>query len=199
MSLPPSRNAKKPASDMRSRKTRTKRPPKLDEGPVKRAALAYLERYAASSEMLTRVLMRRIERAERRGAKVDREAAEETVRQVVERFREAGLIDDKAFAEAKADSLRRRGESARAIRLKLGQKGLGRDLVDEALESADRDAGADAEREAAFAYARRRRIGPYRPAAARADNRDRDLAALARRGFGYDIAKTVIDGDDELV
>ena len=53
------------------------------------------------------------------------------------------------------------------------------------------------ELQAAIALARRRRLGVYRLAAARADYRDRDLAALARAGFSYDIARRVIEAEDE--
>jgi regulatory protein len=46
------------------------------------------------------------------------------------------------------------------------------------------------------AYARRRRLGPYRPAEARAERRTKDLAALARTGFGYSVALRVIDAEE---
>ena len=46
---------------------------------------------------------------------------------------------------------------------------------------------------AAAALARRRRLGPFRPAKDRKDRRARDLAAMARAGFDYDLAKKVID------
>ncbi|MHA1114431.1 MAG: regulatory protein RecX, partial [Alphaproteobacteria bacterium] len=49
---------------------------------------------------------------------------------------------------------------------------------------------------AAIAYARRRRLGPWRVAAARAERRERDLAALARAGFNYDLARRVVDAPD---
>jgi regulatory protein len=50
---------------------------------------------------------------------------------------------------------------------------------------------------AAAAYARRRRLGPFRRVPEeRAERRQKDLAALARRGFGYGVAKQVIDADD---
>src|SRR3546814_7265925 len=42
---------------------------------------------------------------------------------------------------------------------------------------------AEPELAAAIAYARRRRLGPFRTPDARADRRDKDLAALARAGF----------------
>ena len=37
------------------------------------------------------------------------------------------------------------------------------------------------------------RLGPYRLPEDRKDNRARDLAAMARAGFAYDVAKKVID------
>jgi regulatory protein len=43
---------------------------------------------------------------------------------------------------------------------------------------------AEPELAAALAYARRRRLGPYRSPAARTDLREKDLAALGRQGFG---------------
>ena len=46
---------------------------------------------------------------------------------------------------------------------------------------------------AAVALARRRRLGPYRPDNERKDKRARDLAAMARAGFDYDVARKVID------
>ena len=43
------------------------------------------------------------------------------------------------------------------------------------------------------AYARRRHLGPYRAPDARDGRRERDLASLARAGFGFDIARRVVD------
>ena len=51
------------------------------------------------------------------------------------------------------------------------------------------------ELKAAAAFARRRRLGPYRTKD-REPNRLRDLAALARAGFAYDLARKVIDAAD---
>lgn len=67
---------------------------------------------------------------------------------------------------------------------------------------AERDAlpvgEADAvEEQAAQAYAKRRRLGPYRRPDQRAAHRDRDLAALARAGFAYGLARRVVDRETE--
>ncbi len=44
---------------------------------------------------------------------------------------------------------------------------------------------------AAARYARRR-LGPFRAAPEREGHRQRDLAALARAGFGYSVARRII-------
>ena len=48
---------------------------------------------------------------------------------------------------------------------------------------------------AAARYARRRRLGPFRAAPEREERRQRDLAALARAGFAYDVARRVIEAE----
>ena len=68
-------------------------------------------------------------------------------------------------------------------------KGVSREVMADAISRDDA-----AEREAAWALARRRRLGPFRPAE-RASSRQRDLAAMARAGFGFGLARSVIDGD----
>jgi regulatory protein len=70
------------------------------------------------------------------------------------------------------------------------------DTLDKAMAGLDEELDTNpAKREwlAAVALARRRRLGPFRPAKDRKDRRIRDLAAMARSGFAYDVAKKVID------
>ena len=45
---------------------------------------------------------------------------------------------------------------------------------------------------AAIAFARRKRLGPYRTGS-RPPNRNRELAAMARAGFGRRVASRIID------
>lgn len=167
-------------------------------GPLKKrslenAALHYLERHASSVEGLRRVLARRVERAARED-RCDRDEAAGWVEDIVTRFARSGLVDDRLFAEGKVASRRRRGESARKIRMTLREKGVDPDLIDRALAGEDGDDTRAAELAAAWRLARRRRLGPYR-AADRETHRDRDLAALARAGFDLGTARAVIDAE----
>lgn len=172
-------------------------PRKPNPASLERAALHYLERFASSAENLRRVLSRKVERAARHHEDIDREAAAGWIDDLIARYRQSGLLDDKVYAEARTTSLHRRGASARKIRLSLAQKGVAAATVEAALEELGERVEGDAELQAAIALTRRRRLGVYRPAAARADYRDRDLAALARAGFSYDIARRVIEAEDE--
>ncbi|GAB5470763.1 MAG: hypothetical protein Kilf2KO_37930 [Rhodospirillales bacterium] len=158
---------------------------------LRNQALAYLARYAASRAGVERFLLRRLARAEAQGRETVGATAIAPLLASLERL---GLIDDRAFAITKANSLTRRGLSQRGVEAKLRVSGLDQEHIDAALASLE-EAGVS-ELSRAWTYARRRRLGPYRPEAARAERRLRDLASLTRRGFTLEIARRVIDAAD---
>lgn len=117
---------------------------------------------------------------------------------MIDRFRKSGTLDDLAYAEARVAALRRAGASRRAIRARLLRHGVAPDVVEAALKTdADRDR---VDLIAAIALARRRRLGPYRRGRKAAGWREHELALLARAGYSYAIARTVVDATsiDEL-
>lgn len=168
-------------------------PRRINADYLQRAALHYLERYAAPAAQLRRVLARKIA-VSCRYHDQDPALHAEALDDVVARCVASGLVDDRRFAEARAATLRRRGQSSRSVAAKLAAKGVARELASE-FASAD----ADQEIAAARAAAKRRRLGPWRRQDDRAAARQKDLAALARLGFGYATARAVIDGDAESV
>lgn len=153
-------------------------------------ATRHLERYASSAANLRRVLLRRVRRIERKQDERFPDAPA-WIEAAVGRMIERGYLDDFRYARAIVERMRTRGASTRRIEHYLAQQGvpgeIGRAVVRQGEES-------DAERKAAFRYARRRRLGPYRldpdPGT---ECRQRDLATLGRAGFAYDIARQVID------
>ena len=85
-------------------------------------------------------------------------------------------------------SLNRRGQSLRAIRARLAAKGVaGEDLANAV--SALHAAALHPDLTAACAFARRRRLGPFRRAAA---DHARELGAFARAGFSRRVAEAVL-------
>lgn len=182
------------AKAARTARRRRRGPLKASPEALERAALGYLERYASSAAHLRRLLMAKVARSARWHA-TDPQAGARTVDDIVARFLRSGLLDDAAYAEARARSLHRAGASARAVRAKLRAKGVDEETIARAL-TALADEAAQPELAAALAYARRRRLGPYRPNAERARHRERDLAALGRQGFAYELARRVVDAAD---
>jgi regulatory protein len=183
-----------PGQNERNPKGTRKRPRKVSPRYLENAALHYLKRYAATVSQLKRVLLRRVDRSLRvHGG--DRAEALGWVDGLVDKLIRGGLINDSAYAGMKAQSLRASGRSSRAIAQKLRMKGVPAELVQQKLAEATAELS---EEEAARIWARKKRLGPFRrDGQTREENRQRDLAALARAGFSFGIAKRVIDAAAE--
>ena len=82
-------------------------------------------------------------------------AAREAIEGAIVRLVQAGAIDDTAFAESRARSLARGGQSNRAVQARLIAKGVAPDLARKASVS-----DAETELAAALVLVRKRRIGP---------------------------------------
>jgi len=144
---------------------------------------------------LRRVLIRHVDRNHRRWGG-DREAAREGIDPLLDELVESGALNDARFARNWVEQLDRKGMSRLAIRSKMREKGIDGDLVQAELTRVD---GQEGNRELlrAIAYARRRRLGPAQTDVQRREaRRKKDLAAMARAGFGYGIAKRVVDSED---
>ncbi len=159
-------------------------------------AASYIDRYASSAGRLRDVLLRRVRKARHAEAPVV-DDVEAVIEGIVAKYVKSGALDDRRFAEHKADALSRRGTSQRRIREKLALARVGRDDVDHALASLRGGSDGDSEFAAAVALARRRRLGPFADPAVRRERRDRHLAAMGRAGFALGLARRVIDAKDE--
>ena len=169
------------------------------------AALRHLSRFATTEAGLVRVLDRRVQRwarlAEAEGQGPETAPLRAFVREVARALVQSGVIDDAAFAAARAARLSRAGRSRRATAAHLAAKGIGGEVAGAALPP------AEAELPASLVYARKRRIGPFRPAPDPAaettttpETRLRDLGALARAGFPREVAEQALamNRDDAL-
>ncbi len=181
---------------MKNETDKTKKlPKKATKSHLENAALYYVERFSSTADSLRNVLTRRVHRsAHYHHTEIPQGL--DWVAEIVERFQAAGLIDDASFAQARARTLHQRGNSAKVITLKLRAKGVSGELIEAALQKleADCDDGTSREHQGAIRLARRRGLGPYGDLEKRQQNRDKHMAALARAGYSYDIARQVIDG-----
>jgi regulatory protein len=158
------------------------------------AALRHMGRFAVTEAGLTRVLERRVQRWARAAAAEGRETAADVIAGkaeaalVAQALVVSGIVNDAAFAAARAARLVRAGRSRRAVAAHLAAKGVRPDVAEAALPEAEQELPA------ALAYARRRRLGPFREVSD-AEMRLRDLGALARAGFSRDVAERALEMD----
>lgn len=170
---------------------RDRLPPAPTLARLEARALHYLERFPTTEARLRQVLLRR---ALRDAARLDLDPIEVrgSVDAVLRRMIALGLVDDRAFAANRARRLTLAGRSPARIRAALALKGLD----DPSIATALREVAVelpDPELVAAIAYARRRRLGPWGQGAGRAERQAKELATLARAGFGFRIARKLLE------
>jgi regulatory protein len=181
---------------------------------IRNIALHYVGQRESSVQMLRSVLERRLIRRLRslspEAAAEEREAALPLIEAELKQLEQAGVVSDARYAEMKARSALSSGRGSRRILGELGQKGVDSAAAREALLGAAREvtAGFDAEASdvlqaaelgAAEIFARKKRLGPYRPEpppdawADRSRIWRREASAMVRAGFGVDTIRKVLD------
>ena len=143
--------------------------------------------------VLRQLTVRARTRSELEGALSRKRVPEDAAATVLDRFAELGLVDDEAFATQWTESAQRRQRSRAGVRQELRSKGVDADTVRTAVDSiSDEDEYA-----AALALASKR-AHATRGLEASVRHR-RVLGALARRGFGSEVAhraaRAALDGE----
>lgn len=142
---------------------------------ARQIALKQLESRQRTEEELRRALARR-------------NTPHDVIDEIITRFTDVGLIDDRAFASALASTrveVQRRG--AARIRQELRDKGVAQDVIEETIQGIDEDD----QLEAALTFARKRASTMRRLQAHVA--RRRLYGALARRGFSADVVRKAVE------
>lgn len=155
--------------------------PPLDAAGLEQAALFYAGRYATTRAKLAAYLGRKVR--ERGWA----EAHSPSIETLVERMAALGYVDDRAFANARADALTRRGYGARRVGQALRAAGIAEEDGAEARQAAD--AGAW---EAALRFAERRKIGPFSAVEVDRPAREKAFAAMLRAGHPAGLARRLV-------
>lgn len=163
----------------RTRSASPREPRPIDADALALLALNYVARYATTRAKLRLYLRRKLRERGWNGAD------EPPVEAIVARHAGSGHIDDAAFAAGRAAALHRRGYGARRIGEALRAAGI------EAEDRPEEEAAPEHALEAALAFARRRRIGPFAATPADAERLRRDIAALLRAGHAWPVARAV--------
>jgi regulatory protein len=171
-----------------------KQPRKATPQSLENAAIHYLERFSTSKANLKRVLMNRVARsAKAHGTDANEGLA--WIEALLDKLEGLGYLNDKVYAETKAESMNRRGKPSNQVRWALRLKGVDQDTTEGALTKLSDELAGEPDRAAALAYARKKRLGPYRPEDMREAHKTKDIQILARAGFGWDLAREIIEGD----
>lgn len=162
--------------------TRPRRPlPPLNAADLERFALRYVERYATTRGKLADYLRRKLrERGWEDEATPDPGG-------LAQRMADLGYVNDRLFAESKANAMGRRGLGARRIDQALRHAGIDSEDLDAVAPAVAEDSLASA-----VAFARRRRIGPFAQEAAERPVQEKQLAAMLRAGHSMEIARKII-------
>ncbi len=184
--------------ESKGRRRKKPRPPQEPRAPkpidathLQDMAVGYAAKYATTAAKLRRYLQRKLGERGWSGAELP------DIEGLVERICGLGYVDDRAYAASKMRDLTARGFGLRRVKGALAAAGVGRDDV-----AATVDVGEDGAQVAlttAIAFARRRRFGPFGRDGASGDpvRMRRELAAMARAGHDFGVAKRVLGAKDE--
>ncbi len=168
---------------------------------LERVALWYLSRYPGSVERVTQALKKRVRRSVK---ELDTDPAEgaRNIATVIAKLKAGNFLNDTRFATSRVRTMRRRGNSARAIGVALRRQGIAPEVIEavlaEAKQSAQDEEEGDPELRAAMEMVRRKRLGWRREnEEERALKRQKDLAKLARAGFSYRVAQEALVAEFE--
>lgn len=155
-------------------------PPPLGPASLERLAIRYVERFQTTRGKLVDYLRRKIRDRGWEGEAADADA-------LADRMVELGYIDDRAFAEAKAAALGRRGLGARRVTGALRAARVREEDAEHVRPAVEADATA-----AALRFARRKRLGPFGAPPADRSARDKQLAAMMRAGHAFDLSRRLL-------
>ena len=179
-----------------------KKPKKVSAAYLERAALHYLGRFSSSKANLKAVLVRKVRRRNEGFAAPSSEQMS-WIEDVVAKCERYGYVDDERYAQQRSESMLRRGKPVRAIKMDLKRKGISEDTVAEVLTELEAEGEADINKAAAAAFVKRRRFGPFRRAIddpeALAKKKEKELASMARAGFGFELSKQMLSLTEEEV
>ena len=164
---------------------------RLTENRLMNIALFYLARYESSTEKVRRMLERRLKRLAFKGEEIPPEAPQ-WIENVLKKIQEKSYVDDNRYAENQIRSLILQGKSERFICAKLALAGISADQVQTILNAME-----STEETLAKRFVERKKIGYLRPRKDRSTFWEKDMAALARAGFSYDIARAALSDNAE--
>lgn len=152
--------------------------PDAEEAPVDPEEL----RRRAEEVLVRRLRGKQLSVSEARSVLRENDVDRDTIEDILDEFQHRGYLDDRTLAQLLVTSgVERKGQGRIALSRALSQRGIPRDVVEEALEELPDD---DAERALEFARSKASGMSRLEPDTALR----RLLGQLARRGYGGSVA-----------
>ncbi len=174
-----------------------KPPRKITKKYLHNSGLAYLQRFTSSTENFRAVMERKIKKSVKYHDMPTMDECHDMLNDTIDNFTRMGLLNDDAYLKGMIISLRRRGLSKNMILQKLQQKRLPQTCIIDAIKDHDdcHQTIEDSDYIASIRFMRRKRLGPFRT---KQDfDFNKELSALARAGFSFDVAQKALKTDIE--
>lgn len=175
-----------------------KKPKRITERYLHNSGLAYLQRFATSSNHFKTVMMRKIDKSCMHHQDQIKEDCEIILDKLITKFQDLGLLNDELFIRGTVISCRRKGLSAMKIKQKLMQKGIATDTIETAIKTHDIEEYNDAKNHdlqngdviAAVIFIKRKKLGAFDLENKKSP--EKSLAKMARAGFSYQISNKLL-------
>ena len=165
---------------------------RISQKRLKNIALYYLKRFDSSVANLRSVLARRVKDYAYQTPDFDVGQGFSWIEDILKELEGYGYLNDERYAEIKVRGYLTSGKSERYIMIKMREKGIEEELVKKLLGESEYDSY-----ELALRLAKKKKIGPFRDEEKRLDFKQKDMAALVRAGFDYDVVIRVLESDGE--
>jgi regulatory protein len=155
-----------------------------DKSILMKYAIDYLSKYSSSKNNLIQILKNKVRRL--KIEKKDKFLLFNSIGTIVEKLEKNNFINDFNYSISKIRSFIFQGKSRIFIKSYFIQKGVESNIISKALEEFDVE-NSKWELESAKTYASKKRFTNDK------DNRQKNLARMARAGFSYDMANKILN------
>ena len=171
-----------------------KTPKKITLDNLEKSAIKYLEKYSVSEYQLINMLKRKIIKT-CFFYKVKPEKNFDFIKLITKKFKRIGLIDDKKFSENKTLTYMEKGYSKKKIIFNLKTKGISDENIRYGINSL-KTSYDNPELASALIYAKKKFLN-FKKKEKNFDETKKKLLKMSQAGFSYDIAKKIINLNNE--
>ena len=170
-------------------------PKKITLDNLENSAIKYLEKYSVSEYHLITILRRKIIKTSF-FYKTKPGKDFQLIKLIINKFKKIGLIDDKKFSENKTLIYMEKGYSRKKIAFNLKSKGISDENIQHGINSLE-ISYVNSELASALIYAKKKKILTFDKNEKDFNKIKKKLLQMVRAGFSYDIAKKIINLNNE--